>query len=198
MKFRKNDSAAILCRNKFSHLPSTTPEFLKRYHGISNRKRAEAVFARITKNRWFSAKESWILLRKLYEKYNAIVLNNIESIDFDYKIPPWGCWNGINYWKSFYLSEKTVDLCVELSEVAEDQIKRLRKVNDMKTTGDIRKQLAECFEKVKNGELTGEQIKGIIGCAKQITCSIAVELKARAQIEKSGGKIAQFGQMTIS
>lgn len=67
----------------------------------------------------------------------------------------------------------------------------------MKTTSDLRKSLAECFEMAKNGNLSGDALRGVIGCANQINASIAVEIKARAQASREGNSVGAFGEMEI-
>lgn len=67
----------------------------------------------------------------------------------------------------------------------------------MKTTGDLRKALAECFDEARKGNLSGDAMRGVIGCANQITHSLAVEIKARAQLAKEGSSASAFGDMSL-
>ena len=67
----------------------------------------------------------------------------------------------------------------------------------MKTTGELRRELANCFAKARNGELSGDALRGVIGCANQITSSIAVEVKARAQLAKEGVHANALGEMSL-
>ena len=67
----------------------------------------------------------------------------------------------------------------------------------MKTTGDLRKELAECFALSKNGKLSGDALRGVIGCANQINTSLAIEVKYRAQIMKEGSSVTAMGHMNI-
>lgn len=67
----------------------------------------------------------------------------------------------------------------------------------MKTTGDLRRELAKCFVLAKDGVLSGDALRGVIGCANQISTSIAVEMKARAQLQKEGVASSALGEMAI-
>lgn len=67
----------------------------------------------------------------------------------------------------------------------------------IKTTGDLRSQLAECFALSRNGMLSGDALRGVIGCANQINTSIAVEMKMRAQLVREGVSAGTFGDMSI-
>lgn len=67
----------------------------------------------------------------------------------------------------------------------------------MKNTGDLRKALADCFIEAKEGRLSGDALRGVIGCANQITHSLAVEIKARAQLSKEGVSSGAFGEMSL-
>ena len=67
----------------------------------------------------------------------------------------------------------------------------------MKTTGELRAELAKCFELARDGKLAGDALRGVIGCANQITTSISVEIKARAQLFKEGVAADALGQMKI-
>ena len=67
----------------------------------------------------------------------------------------------------------------------------------MKTSGDLRKELATCFLLAKDGHLAGDALRGVIGCANQITSSLAVEMKARAQLQKEGVAATALGELVI-
>ena len=67
----------------------------------------------------------------------------------------------------------------------------------MKTSGDLRKELATCFMLAKDGQLAGDALRGVIGCANQITSSVAVEMKARAQLQKEGVAATALGKLVI-
>lgn len=67
----------------------------------------------------------------------------------------------------------------------------------MKTTGELRKSLAECFAMARDGKLSGDALRGVIGCANQINSSLAIEIKARAQLQREGGNAKSFGEMNI-
>lgn len=67
----------------------------------------------------------------------------------------------------------------------------------MKTTGDLRKELSKCFIEAKKGNLSGDALRGVIGCANQITSSLAVEMKARAQLHKEGVSTTALGDMSL-
>lgn len=68
----------------------------------------------------------------------------------------------------------------------------------MKTTGELRAALAHCFVEAKEGRLSGDALRGVIGCANQITASMAVEMKARAQLHKEGVAASALGSMPIA
>lgn len=67
----------------------------------------------------------------------------------------------------------------------------------MKTTGNLRAELAKCFELAKNGELAGDALRGVVGCANQINSSLAIEMKARAQLIKEQGSAEAIGEMRL-
>ena len=67
----------------------------------------------------------------------------------------------------------------------------------MKTTGDLRRNLAECFAQARAGNLSGDALRGVIGCANQINISLATEIKARAQLSREGVAVKAFGEMSI-
>lgn len=67
----------------------------------------------------------------------------------------------------------------------------------IKTTGDLRKQLADCFLLAKEGLLSGDALRGVIGCANQINTSMAVEIKLRAQLQREGASTSAFGESKI-
>ncbi|MEX8520040.1 MAG: hypothetical protein AB3X44_16140 [Leptothrix sp. (in: b-proteobacteria)] len=67
----------------------------------------------------------------------------------------------------------------------------------MRTTGDLRAELAKCFVLARAGKLEGEALRGVIGCSKQINTSIEVEIKHRAQLTKSGKALSEFGSLQI-
>ena len=67
----------------------------------------------------------------------------------------------------------------------------------IKTTGDLRKQLADCFLLAKDGKLSGDALRGVIGCANQINTSMAVEIKLRAQLQREGANTSTFGESKI-
>lgn len=67
----------------------------------------------------------------------------------------------------------------------------------MRTTGELRKQLAECFVLSREGQLSGDALRGVIGCANQINTSIAVEIKARQQLIREGHGATALGEMSI-
>ena len=67
----------------------------------------------------------------------------------------------------------------------------------MKTTGDLRKALAECFKDARNGNLSGDALRGVIGCANQINASLVAEMKARNQLAREGAAVQPFGGMEI-
>ena len=68
---------------------------------------------------------------------------------------------------------------------------------DIKTTGQLRAELSKCFALAKNGELAGDAMRGVIGCANQINTSFAVEIKARRQLQMEGAHIHALGEMPL-
>jgi len=68
----------------------------------------------------------------------------------------------------------------------------------MVTTGDLRKNLAECFFLARDGKLSGDAMRGVIGCANQINASLATENKIRAQNMREGIKSKAFGKVGIA
>lgn len=67
----------------------------------------------------------------------------------------------------------------------------------MKTTGELRAELAKCFKLAKDGKLSGDGLRGVIGCANQINISISTEIKARAQLSKEGYATGAIGDMSL-
>ena len=67
----------------------------------------------------------------------------------------------------------------------------------MKTTGELRKALAKCFEEARKGKLSGDAMRGVIGCANQINLSISNEIKARAQLTREGSTAESFGSLSL-
>ena len=68
----------------------------------------------------------------------------------------------------------------------------------METTGDLRRELAKCFALSRDGKLSGDGLRGVIGCANQINISISTEIKARAQLQKEGEATTALGSMKLS
>lgn len=68
----------------------------------------------------------------------------------------------------------------------------------MNTTGELRAELARCFMEAKKGELVGEALRGVIGCANQINASLAAEVKAREFARRAGETVSDLGGMKIT
>lgn len=68
----------------------------------------------------------------------------------------------------------------------------------MKTTGELRAELAKCFVLARDGALSGDALRGVIGCANQINISLATEIKARAQLAREGVASVALGDMNIT
>ncbi len=68
----------------------------------------------------------------------------------------------------------------------------------MKTTGELRKELAHCFEMARDGKLSGDSLRGVIGCANQINISLQAEIKARTQLLREGVATGSFGSMPLA
>lgn len=67
----------------------------------------------------------------------------------------------------------------------------------MKTTGDLRRELAACFLLARDGKLSGDALRGVIGCANQININLSVEAKTRAQLAKEGHACGAMGSMQL-
>lgn len=67
----------------------------------------------------------------------------------------------------------------------------------MKTTGDLRRELAKCFALSRDNQLTGDALRGVIGCANQINSSLAIEAKMRAQLQREGVAADALGDLPI-
>lgn len=67
----------------------------------------------------------------------------------------------------------------------------------MNTTGELRKRLTECFELALHGNLSGDALRGVIGCANQINISLAVETKARQQLIREGVAATALGDLPL-
>lgn len=68
----------------------------------------------------------------------------------------------------------------------------------MNTTGELRKNLSECFLLAREGKLSGDALRGVIGCANQINISLATEIKARAQLAREGVAAESFGSLKLN
>lgn len=68
--------------------------------------------------------------------------------------------------------------------------------NDM-TTGEFREKLLDCFEKAMAGELTNEQIKGIIGTSNQLNANFAAEIRLQQFELKAGKAISDLGNVHL-
>lgn len=68
----------------------------------------------------------------------------------------------------------------------------------MNTPKQLRAALAECFVDCREGRLSGDALRGVIGCANQINMSIQAETKLRAQLQREGHAMAVFGEMEIA
>lgn len=67
----------------------------------------------------------------------------------------------------------------------------------MDTTGELRKELAKCFVLAREGKLSGDGLRGVIGCANQITLNIQAESKMRAQLIREGAAASSLGNMPL-
>ena len=68
----------------------------------------------------------------------------------------------------------------------------------MKTTGDLRAELAKCFLLAKEGALSGDALRGVIGCANQINTSLSVEIKGRTQLHREGIATGAMGDFPLN
>jgi hypothetical protein len=71
----------------------------------------------------------------------------------------------------------------------------------IKTTGDLRDELAKAFGLAMKGQLSSEAARAVIGCANQININIGMETKARAQLIREGKAteiIGEFGALYLN
>ena len=68
--------------------------------------------------------------------------------------------------------------------------------NDL-TTGEFREKLLDCFDKAMAGDLTNDQIKGIIGTSNQINSNLAAEIRLRQFELKAGNAISEIGNIRL-
>lgn len=57
--------------------------------------------------------------------------------------------------------------------------------------------MARCFAMARDGSLSGDALRGVIGCANQINISLATEIKARTQLAREGVATGALGEMRI-
>lgn len=81
-------------------------------------------------------------------------------------------------------------VCRTEQEVKEDMGKTI-------TTGQFRETLLDCFEKAMRGELTNDQIKGIIGISNQINANLAAEIRLRQFELKAGKTVSDLGDIQL-
>lgn len=82
-------------------------------------------------------------------------------------------------------------------KILDEAQKTRRRDKNMETTGELRKTLAKCLIDAMEGRLTGDAMRGVIGCANQINTSLAVEIKARAQLAREGVASGAMGDMKL-
>lgn len=68
----------------------------------------------------------------------------------------------------------------------------------MKTASDLRSELVKCFFMCRDGSMSGDALRGVIGCANQINISLNTEMKYRLMQERAGQKLDSFGEMPIT
>lgn len=73
----------------------------------------------------------------------------------------------------------------------------VKSATQLTTTGKVRAALADCLQRVANGELPANDAKAVIGLANQITTSIAVELKQQNMKSMIGQKVSELGALNI-
>ena len=69
--------------------------------------------------------------------------------------------------------------------------------NELITSGQLRRSLAESLDRVMKGNLTPQDAKSIIGISNQITTNIAVELKSQQSQLKLGNQPVDFGHLSL-
>ena len=75
--------------------------------------------------------------------------------------------------------------------------KFLNEVKDMKTTGELRRCLAQVLNDARDGKLSGDALRGVIGAANQINASLSAEIKMRRQLQSEGISLTGLGDMPI-
>jgi hypothetical protein len=165
-----------------------------RYHGKSQNRRASDVFDRVVRRcKYLTQDEVEALSDALAMKYTT-------RGTFRYRSPI-GAWFreiGEPYrcvGDAYSIPETAIRYVNTLASVASEIIRRS---DDMKTTGELRARLAECFEQAASGNLSGDALRGVIGCANQINTSLAVEIKARAQLAREGVSCSALGDLPLS
>jgi hypothetical protein len=78
-----------------------------------------------------------------------------------------------------------------------DRVSKTLKEADMRTTGELRKALAGLLLDARDGKITGDALRGVIGAANQINASMSVEMKMRRQLQSEGIAVASLGDMPI-
>lgn len=67
----------------------------------------------------------------------------------------------------------------------------------IKTTGSLRKELADCLIKARDGQLDADAVRGVVAAANAINQSIAIETKARRQLLDEQRIMPDFGALPI-
>lgn len=97
-------------------------------------------------------------------------------------------------WDYLKQSEKArIDLTCLVKRIS----KILNEVKNMKTTGELRKCLAQVLVDARDGKLSGDALRGVIGAANQINMSLSAEIKMRHQLQSEGIALTGLGNMPI-
>jgi len=186
---RDYDHAGWVCRTKrygFRRIPN----HLRHYDGMTLSDRIYRIIERLAKKyKYIFPEEFKKLVASLKFKYLQSSTGRQE-----FKENIFSEYGLVANYQGWYLPE-TINRN-EFLEVIQ-KLKFLQEL-DMKTTGDLRSALAKCFVEAMEGRLSGDALRGVIGCANQINTSIAVEIKARAQLTREGASTGALGEMYLN
>ncbi len=66
------------------------------------------------------------------------------------------------------------------------------------TTGEFRRELVNVFFEAKNGKISGDALRGVIGAANQINTSLAIEIKMAGLAKRNGVAPLSLGAVPIA
>lgn len=185
---RDDDHAGWVCRTKKMGF-RRIPDHLLHYDGMTLTERIYRIIYRIAKKyQYILPEEFQKLLSDLKFKYTR------GHISGDWKEQFLSDYGYAGEYDGWFFPE-TIQR-KEFLEIIEKM--KIIKELDMKTTGDLRAALAKCFIEAMEGRLSGDALRGVIGCANQINTSLAVEIKARAQLTREGAATGAMGEMYLN